>query len=333
METVQPTSSTGRLNQLLAPVQTELDAVENWLETALTGENPRLSPLLDHLKKFRGKRVRAAQILLIAKGCGGFKEVHIPVAGIVEMIHSATLVHDDLLDEASQRRALDCVHVEWGSHSAVLLGDWIYAKAFEECTKLPGNEASVALATATRRVCAGEIYQNLTRKNFDLSEASYLEQIDGKTGALFEEGARLAGFFAGASPEIQAACGAYGKLTGRAFQIADDILDLVGDEKRVGKSLGTDWDRGKMTFPLIRLRDILPQELQVEIRGHFGKNSDRSILMEPKFSSYLEQALQESHQEIQSLLQRACDAITCLPFSESRKPLIALTHFLGSRNR
>jgi hypothetical protein len=88
-----------------------------------------------------------------------------------------------------------------------------------------------------------------------------------------------------------------------------------------------------MTLPLIRLRDILPQELQVEIRGHFGKNSNRSILMEPKFSSYLEQALQESHQEIQSLLQRACDSINCLPFSESRKPLIALTHFLGSRSR
>ena len=142
----------------------------------------------------------------------------------------------------------------------------------------------------------------------------------------------MASFFSGASEEVQRTCGAYGQMTGRAFQIADDILDLIGDETRVGKSLGTDWDRGKMTLPLIRLRNVLPENLLSEVRSHFGQHSTRSILMEDVFSPFLKVAISETQAEIKAALQQACDFISCLPNREGREPLIALTHFLGSRN-
>ncbi len=333
MGTVNPSPSTLSLTDLFAPVEEHLALVDTWITEALSGEHPRLDPLLVHLRKFRGKRIRAAQILLIAQASDSISEHHIPLAGIVELIHAATLVHDDLLDEASQRRRLDCVHVEWGSHSAVLLGDWIYAKAFEHCTHLPGEEASLRLARATRRVCAGEIFQNLTRKDFDLSEEDYLLQVDGKTGALFEEGCRLAAAFADASKEIQDACALHGKLAGRAFQMADDLLDLVGDEAVVGKSLGTDWARGKMTLPLIRLRGQLSEAACADLRRDFGSGEGRQTLFQENYTGALQYALESSEEEINSCLDQAVEALAALPPSPARHSLISLTYFLGKRNQ
>jgi len=333
METVNPPQPAISLASLFAPIEEQLDLVDTWITDALVGEHPRLDPLLVHLHKFRGKRVRAAQILLIAKASNSISEYHIPLAGIVELIHAATLVHDDLLDEASQRRRLDCVHVEWGSHSAVLLGDWIYAKAFEHCTRLPGDEASLRLARATRRVCAGEIFQNLTRKDFDLSEEDYLLQIDGKTGALFEEGCHLAAAFAGTSETTQRSCALYGKLAGRAFQMADDLLDLVGKEETAGKSLGTDWARGKMTLPLIHLRDRLSGESLAALKRDFGSGGNRQVLFENNYGKDLQEALEVSRKEISRCLASAAEALQILAPSPARHSLISLTHFLGTRNQ
>ena len=321
------------LTSLLANISKPMEDVNQWLSRQYQPDSPRLQPLVDHVRQFKGKQVRAAQVFLIGQGCGQLTEEHIPLAGVVEMIHAATLVHDDLLDGAQERRGLDCTHVKWGAHASVLLGDWIYAKAFQRSTEFPDTTCSNELAKATAAVCLGEISQNLSCKDFDLGEEEYISQIDGKTAALFEAGSRLAAFYAGADRKVQDSCARYGLLAGRAFQMMDDLLDLVGDQEAAKKSLGTDWANGKMTLPLIRLRDMLPDDARARLQEGFGSGASRASLLEGEFAEPLEVALTNCRQEISNALEEACQALEVLPVAPARDCLIDLTRFLGSRNR
>lgn len=317
---------------LLASLPPALERVEAWLAEQFRPEHPRLLPLLRHVARFRGKRIRAAHVLLAGQACGRLAPEHVVVAGLIEMVHTATLVHDDLLDEAQERRGLDCLHVEWGSHASVLLGDWIYARAFLRALELPDRTCAQVLAEATSRVCAGEIHQNLTRGNFALAEADYLEQIDGKTGALYEAGGRLAAFYAGAPVAWQEACARHGALAGRAFQIVDDILDLVGSEQQARKSLGTDWSRGKMTLPLLRLREGLESASRRRLEGLFHGGVTRDELLASEFGPLLRETAAACRCEVQSLLAEANRALEPLPPGPAKNALHELTLFLGARD-
>jgi octaprenyl-diphosphate synthase len=327
------TAATDTLQVLLASVQSDLDQVETWLEQRMLNGPEELAPLLQYVARFRGKRLRAAYVLMIAKACGGVCQSHIEVAGIVEMIHAATLIHDDMLDEAVQRRQLDCVHVEWGPHTAVLLGDWVYSQAFLASTHMADQECSRVLAEATSRVCAGEMFQNLTRRDFHLSEQDYFAQVDGKTAALFEAGGRLAAYYAGASTAQQEAAACHGLLSGRAFQVVDDLLDLEGDESQVGKSLGTDWARGKMTLPVIRLRESLVPSERALLEERFQSDSSREDLLASQFAAPLAKAVSVCRQEVDTMLEDAANQLNKLPVRAIASDLGKLTRFLGSRNR
>ena len=321
------------LTLLLDTISSDLDRVNAWLDERYQPDHPRLAPLIEHVRGFRGKQVRAAQVMLVAQGCGGIRPEHTVVAGVVEMIHAATLVHDDLLDGAAERRGMDCVHRRWDAHSSVLLGDWIYAQAFLQATELSDNLCSRELARATARVCRGEIRQNLSAGDFDLDEAEYLDQIDGKTAALFEAAGRLGAAYAGADLELRERCARHGLLAGRAFQMQDDLLDLVGDEDRARKSLGTDWANGKMTLPLIRLRDALDEEQREALCAQFGTGAPREVLFDGPFAEALEDAVARSRAEIAETLEQSCQALEALPEAGPRQQLIDLTRFLGSRTR
>lgn len=308
-----------------------MQEVDQWLERQLQPDRPFLAPLLEHARRFRGKRLRAAQVLLIGKACGKLSDDHIGVAGIIELIHAATLIHDDLLDDATERRGFHCLHVEWGSHASVLLGDWIYARAFRRSTELSDTRCSQVLAAATERICRGEIHQNVTCGDFDLNEAEYIDQIDGKTAALYEAGGLLAAHYSDAPEQVQQACANHGLYAGRAFQIMDDVLDLIGDPDRTRKSLGTDWAGGKMTLPLIRLRDSLPSQEAERLKAQFGNGNPREYLSGPSFVEPLEQALAQCRADISTYLADACAALQNLPEGEERAALIELTEFLGAR--
>lgn len=328
-----PDSSTSALPALLSCIEREMEAVDGWLDLQFEPDHPALRPLLEYAARFRGKRVRAAQVLLVAQACGGIREPHVAIAGIVELIHAATLIHDDLLDEASQRRGLDCVHLEWGVHASVLLGDWIYARAFQRSTELADPACSRVLAAATGRICRGEIHQNLTRGDFELAESDYLDQIDGKTAALYEAGGWLAAHYAGGGATLAGAAARHGLLAGRAFQIIDDLLDLDGDEERAGKSLGTDWARGKLTLPLIRLRDALSGEERQRLRQAFGSGMDRAELFAGEFGPALRAFLATTKTEAMDLLLQAGAALGALPDGAAKRALLELTSFLGTRRQ
>ena len=327
MTSTLPSSLDGVSEQL----DVSLQQVQDFIDNDLLSGSEAMKPLLDYASQFQGKRLRAMTVLLIANGFGELKPQHIHVAAYIEMIHAATLMHDDLLDSASQRRNLDCVHVKWGSHAAVLLGDWMYSSAFSSATFMDDQTASRVLAEATKRVCRGEIEQNLSRGNFNLSVEEYLSQIDGKTAALFDAAAFLAAYYAGASPEDCQSMSAFGLLAGRAFQIADDLLDVAGDEDVVGKSLGTDLGNGKLTLPLMRLRDNLPETEAAQLGKMFGDEKSCAADLAAMWPEAWAITVEQTRGELRGYIDSAVSHLDCLPSSDYANVLREITYFLGDR--
>jgi|DewCreStandDraft_2_1066082.scaffolds.fasta_scaffold00583_37 octaprenyl-diphosphate synthase len=247
-----------KIDSLLAPLAEELAAVEAVLHQELSPYRERFPELLNHLQAYQGKRLRPALLLLVARSCGHTVPAHYTLAAVVEMIHTATLIHDDVLDEAAQRRHLPTVHARWGNKTAILLGDLLFTHAFHLAASVD-QRACRLIGSATNRVCAGELLQWAERGHWHLPEAKYLRIIDDKTAALTECAAQLGAVYAGGTEEmVQAAC-LYGRSLGRAFQIIDDLLDLTGREDTAGKTLGTDLIQGKATLPIIHALSQMPR--------------------------------------------------------------------------
>jgi octaprenyl-diphosphate synthase len=247
--------------RLYAPIATELAAAEDLLRGELASDDPFVDGLVKHAFRLGGKRLRPALLLLAAKATGAVNRPHVVLAAVVEMIHTATLVHDDVLDEASLRRHRETINARSDNEASVLVGDFLFTHAFYLASSLETTYACRTIGRATNIVCAGELRQVHSRGNFALTEAEYLSIIEAKTAELCACCCRLGAHYAGASAASVDALDRYGRNLGIAFQIADDMLDLVGDELAMGKSLGTDLEKQKLTLPLIRLlAESTPQE-------------------------------------------------------------------------
>jgi octaprenyl-diphosphate synthase len=247
-----------KLSDLLAPVADDLEAVESLLRDACASSHPLVAEMVAHSQRFQGKRLRPALVLLAGRAGGERDGELVPVAVVVEMIHTATLVHDDVLDEALLRRQVASCNALFGNEGAVLLGDFLFARAFALSASLQNRLASRHLAEITSEVCQGEILQNRERGNLDLPEDRYFEIIRKKTAVLYAASAEMGARYAGAPEPAVRALHAFGMGMGLAFQIVDDCLDVDGDESEVGKSLGTDVAKGKMTLPVIHFLRTAP---------------------------------------------------------------------------
>jgi octaprenyl-diphosphate synthase len=192
-------------------------------------------------------------VLFSAKACGTLRAEHLVLAAAVEMIHTATLIHDDVLDEATLRRHLDTVNARWDNEASILLGDYLFTRSFCLAASLRDSFACRALSETGRTMCEAELRQLASRGDFELAEEDYLEIVAGKTAALTACCCRLGTHYAGADAEECETLTRYGRHLGIAFQIVDDLLDVQGDEATAGKSLGTDLAKQKSTLPLIRL--------------------------------------------------------------------------------
>ncbi len=242
---------------LFRPIEAELGKVEQLLVAQLQSRHASLAPVLRHGVLLGGKRLRPALLLLSGAAAGTLSETHIKLATVLEMVHTATLVHDDLIDGATSRRHAPTVHQKWGAESSILLGDFLFAQSFTLAASTGSAEACEAIGGAARRVCEGELRQVASQGELQLDEPQYLEMIEAKTAELCGVACRLGGRHAGAADDQVAALEAFGRHLGIAFQIADDYLDLWGDGERVGKTLGTDVLQGKMTMPLIHTMEVL----------------------------------------------------------------------------
>lgn len=254
---------------LLAPHLEELD---RFLHGQLAEFEPEIRSMAEYCIDVSGKRIRPALVFLAGwRGAQVVAPALVRLAAVVEMVHLATLVHDDIMDEAEIRRNRRTAARTYGPTAAVLLGDALFAHALHLATQFPTNEVCAAVSESTRRVCAGEIVQTLRRGTTGISRADYQRIIDLKTAELFRVscllGARLADYEAG----FVAAASRFGRHLGIAYQIFDDLVDFFGEERRIGKTLGTDLASGKLTLPLLVLIERLPgaeaDTLAAEITG------------------------------------------------------------------
>lgn len=306
-----------------------LDA-EQVLMAELQSANPYISDLLQHITRFRGKRLRPILLLLTAEACGGVRQEHKVLAAVVEMIHLATLVHDDVLDEAETRRHVATVNSRWNNETSVLFGDYLFTHSFHLASSLDTTHACRMIGRATNVVCEGELSQIKERGNLDLSEEAYFRIIDGKTAELTALCGNLGAHYAGAEVPVVEALERYGRYLGLAFQIADDVLDLVGNERKTGKSLGSDIEKQKLTLPLIRLLNRA-----TEVDAH----EIRQLLLHPnaktreKLTPYFEKsdALQYTHQRALRLAQDARQQLEVLPSSRAKRILSDIAEFAVQR--
>ncbi|MBN1844292.1 MAG: polyprenyl synthetase family protein [Sedimentisphaerales bacterium] len=245
----------------------ELEEVREIFEREMHCDVPAIADMIDQVGKFRGKMLRPVLVLLCGRACGHIHPSHRTIATVVEMVHMATLIHDDVLDEADYRRRGPTINSLHGNEAAVILGDMFISHAFHLCSSLDSQSASRLIAATTNTVCEGELMQLYYRGYHDLSERQYLEIIDRKTASLIASCCYLGARAAGAAEAVCLALEQYGRNLGLAFQITDDILDLTGQEQLAGKTLGTDLIKEKMTLPLIHLRQNCPAGQRKRLLG------------------------------------------------------------------
>jgi octaprenyl-diphosphate synthase len=318
------------LSSLYAPIADELAAAERIFQAELGSRFPFVQLLVDHCADFQGKRLRPSLVLLCGKACGGTTQDHAVLAAVVEMIHTATLVHDDVLDDAVIRRHAATVNAEWGNETAVLLGDFLFTHAFHLAASLDSTRACRWIGQATNRVCEGEMQQVHSRGNFDLDESDYLEIIEGKTAELTAVSCRLGAFYSGAPESTVSALDRYGRSLGVAFQIADDVLDIWGEERVTGKSLGTDFEKQKLTLPLIRFLSLTEPAAVASCRALL---SEATTEARRRLRPSLEQsgALDYAWQRARQYVKQAVDALDCLADSEAKSVLRTLAQYVIRR--
>ncbi len=330
MTTTGPTTVT--LQQAYRLVEDDLRRVEQILAHELTSDRPEVSDLCRHLSRFRGKMLRPALLLMAARATGGVKPIHHALAAVVEMFHLATLIHDDVLDESDMRRQVSTINAGWGNEAAVMLGDWLISHAYHLCSRQGSQWASLEISATAHRVCEGELMQLFREGDLEVGVDDYLRMIRGKTAELTALSARLGAHFNDAGAPAEQACLDYGLALGMAFQITDDVLDLVGDPDEVGKTLGRDLAKGKITLPLIHLLAHSEPGEAERLRGLLGDPTDANVAEVHRALS-ANGAVASAENAAREQIERAKSALDALPDSEARQALALVADFVLVRNR
>jgi geranylgeranyl pyrophosphate synthase len=319
------------LARLGEPVLRDVAASEALLKEFLDSPYAYLRELTLHLERFWGKRLRPILLHLSARAFGGEAPLAREVAALVEMIHLASLCHDDVLDDAQTRRAAPTLNAQWGNKAAIVTGDLLFSRASERLGRLDDPRPFRLVSRAARLVCEGELLQIGARYNLRLEEREYLDILHKKTGALFGVAAQLGALLAGASEEDGLRMESYGRRLGVAFQIVDDCLDLTGVETTVGKSLGSDLRNGELTLPIIHhlanANPLAREELSLMIRP------GSETLSRENLRPHLERtgSIAYSYQLARRELQHACEELEFLPQSSTRGILLEFPEYVLSR--
>jgi len=309
----------------------DLAAVDRCLVEQLSSDVALLQTIGTYVIASGGKRIRPLLVLLCAKACGYQQgDAHITLAAVIEMIHTATLLHDDVVDAADVRRGQATANAHWSNPAAVLTGDFLYARAFQLMVRVQSLPILELLASVTSTVVEGELLQLMHRHDPTVDETYYRKVIHYKTGALFEAATGMGGLLMQVSEPIQLALITYGHELGMAFQMVDDMLDYLADAEVLGKTLGSDWSEGKLTLPLLRALTQLPSEksqwLSDAIKGMHAVD-----WMAVKQLIESTDAIDYTRTAAKVHAQAAATAIQILPSSAYRDALLALTHFVTER--
>lgn len=313
--------------QIARTVEPFLQTVSRRLADQIQAFDPGIAPYAEYALMNQGKQLRPALLAWSARATGELTEGHVLGAVIVELVHLATLVHDDVVDEAAMRRNRPTLAAHWGNEISVLLGDCLFAHALKLAASFPTPEICRAVAAATHAVCTGEILQTQRRQQVELSQAEYFRILQMKTGELFALSCDLGAFLNGAGKVERAALRQYGLAVGTAYQLYDDCLDLFGTEAVAGKSLGTDLAKGKLTLPMLllleRVDPVQRTKLQALVQAWRPSAWPKVIKLLRRYRT-----LEASCQAIGRYLTAARQALTVLPDSQSRAALYSLTDCL-----
>ncbi len=310
--------------------------VNQRIQTALQSDVVLISQMGHYIIGAGGKRLRPKLVLLSALAQGYQGNYHTNIAAIIEFIHTATLLHDDVVDSSSLRRGRETANTVWGNEAAVLVGDFLYSRSFEMMVEVGQMRVMEILSAATNTIAAGEVMQLMNIGEAEVTEARYMEVIAAKTGKLFEAATQLGSVLAEADPLHERAMAEYGARLGIAFQLIDDMLDYTADTDELGKNAGDDLVEGKPTLPLIYALQSVGQSESDEIRAALlaaqqsGQLSDERVHSVVKLvcqSGAIERTVEQAQQQVSLAIQ----ALSCLPESEYKDALASIAEASAQR--
>ncbi len=324
--TVAPVS----LESIRAPIRDDLVCVDEVIRRRLHSDVALVRAIGQYIVDAGGKRIRPALLLLSAGALGARTDARHEMAAVIEFIHTATLLHDDVVDESTLRRGRKTANAEFGNAASVLVGDFLYSRSFQMMVEAGDLRVMRVIADATNVISEGEVLQLLNVNDPDTDEESYLRVIRYKTARLFEAATQVGAILAGASPDVEAALTEYGMRVGTAFQLIDDVLDYSGDLADMGKNLGDDLAEGKPTLPLIRAMQVGTPEERALIRTAIeqgGRDDLERIVAAVRRTGALEYTRERARQESKA----ATDRIAPLADSACKDSLLQLAHFSVER--
>jgi octaprenyl-diphosphate synthase len=319
------------LNKIQTFIAADMQAVDTVIRTSLSSEVTLINTIGEHIISGGGKRLRPALVLLSSGMFSPVQTQHHELAAIVEFIHTATLLHDDVVDESQLRRGKSTANHLFGNAASVLVGDFVYSRAFQMMVKLQNMRVMAILSETTNIIAEGEVLQLLNIHNPNVTEQEYLKVIHFKTAKLFEAATRLGAVISGASHADETALGAYGMRLGTAFQLIDDVLDLSGNSKQIGKNLGDDLSEGKPTLPLLVAMHRGTATQAATIRKaiqHGGLDELPAVLAAVNATNALNHVRKLAENEAKI----GCAAIAHLPSSANKQALIDLAEFAVKRD-
>ncbi|HHQ41323.1 MAG TPA: octaprenyl diphosphate synthase [Chromatiales bacterium] len=318
------------LERIRAHVADDLAAVDELIRRRLASDVVLINELGRHIVAGGGKRLRPMVLLLAARACGYGGPHHVGLAAVVEFIHTATLLHDDVVDASELRRGQETANSIWGNEASVLVGDFLYSRAFQMMVEAGSMRVMEILAETTNTIAEGEVRQLLNCHDPDTTEERYLEVIRGKTAKLFEAAARLGAVLAGRPEAEEAALADYGLRLGIAFQLIDDVLDYRARPEETGKNLGDDLAEGKPTLPFIHALRESPPERAAALRRAIeegGREHIGTVLEAIEATG----AIAYTEARARTEAERAIAALEALPGSPAREALAALARFAVDR--
>ena len=320
------------LDQISALAKTDMQAVDQAILAQLNSDVVLINQLGHYIISGGGKRIRPLIAVLVANAVGYQGREHITCAAFIEFIHTATLLHDDVVDESDMRRGRETANARFGNAASVLVGDFIYTRAFQMMTSLRSLDVLQVMSDATNVIAEGEVQQLMNVNDPETTEANYMQVIYSKTARLFEAASQCSAIVSGADQATVIAMRDYGRYLGTAFQLVDDILDYSANAEQLGKNIGDDLAEGKPTLPLLHaMRSGNPQQAAL-IREAIEQGGKREALDEILAIMAEHKSLDYTMERAKQGAQKAVDAIAILPESEYKQALISLAYLSVDRS-
>lgn len=319
------------LKAIIAPVKDDLALFERELRASLSVDSPLILAITEHLLNRRGKRVRPALVFLAARANGPLPAAAVEAGMAIELIHTATLLHDDVVDESPTRRGQESVNTKWNNLTSVLMGDYLFSKAFHLLVRIGSPALMTAVSAATERVSLGELIEIQEAHNFEIDEAGYLEIIDAKTASLFAASCEAGAILADTRPQTRERLRDYGSEIGTAFQISDDMLDLFGSQEKTGKTAGNDIKEGRVTLPLIHALGQARSSERAEMLKILGNGAGTSHIDRVRDFVRDKGGVEYARRRAIEIEQNARRHIADLADSPYKSALLELARFVVSR--